>query len=195
MIFTFATSATGAYEFIKKNYIAYDSCQPYIACSSDSQNDFCQQVDTSCIPENICRTCDMKYLLWDNECRGIEPLPNATIAEYGTIQLSDNSVHQIKAEVFARGPVAAAVNGKPLHSYTGGIYSDESESKKTTHIVSIVGWGKDDTSGDEYWIIRNRYVNHWDVSVLFHCGTWWLFLLLSSVEANSMCLFVLFLKI
>lgn len=98
----------------------------------------------------------MKYLLWDNECREIEPFPNASIAEYGTIKHSENSVHQIKAEVFARGPVAASVNGKALHEYHGGIYDDATMSKDTTHLVSIVGWGSDDDSGLEYWIIRNR---------------------------------------
>lgn len=150
-------SATGTYEFIKKTgYVAYDTCQPYLACSADSENEFCKQVDTTCSKQNICRTCSMKYLLWDNVCREIEPFPNATIAEYGTIKLNTNSVHQIKAEIFARGPVAASINGRPLHEYHGGIYNNATADKKTTHVVSIIGWGKDGISNEEYWIIRNR---------------------------------------
>ena len=27
------------------------------------------------------------------------------------------------------------------------------------HIVSIVGWGTDEETGDQYWIVRNRYVH------------------------------------
>lgn len=51
-------SATGAYEFIKKmGFIPYDTCQPYIACSSDSTAGYCPYANTSCSPINICRTC------------------------------------------------------------------------------------------------------------------------------------------
>lgn len=51
-------SATGAFEFIQKvGFIPYETCQAYIACSSDSEDDFCRRIDTSCSPLNICRTC------------------------------------------------------------------------------------------------------------------------------------------
>ena len=51
-------SATGAYEFIKKfGFIPFDTCQPYIACSEDSQEGFCPFVDSTCKPSNVCRTC------------------------------------------------------------------------------------------------------------------------------------------
>ena len=51
-------SATGAFEFIKKvGYVPYETCQPYLACSSDSTNGFCPHVNTSCSAMNTCRTC------------------------------------------------------------------------------------------------------------------------------------------
>ena len=117
----------------------------------------CPQVDTTCKAENICRTCSTKYLLY-SQCSGIESIPNATVSEYGNIKHNPNSVHQIKAELWARGPVVAGVNGKPLHEYHGGVYKNETEEKQNTHAVSIVGWGVEKETGDEYWIVRNRYV-------------------------------------
>jgi hypothetical protein len=36
---------------------AFHRCQPYIACSSESKEGFCEHVDTTCSPMNICRTC------------------------------------------------------------------------------------------------------------------------------------------
>lgn len=150
-------SATGTYEFIKENgYVAFETCQPYLACSSDSTHGFCPHADTTCSAENICRTCEMKYLIFDPYCKGIDPIPNATVAEYGTIPLSKNSVHKIKAEILARGPVATGINGKPLHTHHGGIYANRTADKQTTHIVSIVGWGVDTGSGVEFWSVRNR---------------------------------------
>lgn len=110
----------------------------------------------------------MRFLLVDNECKAItEPnIPNATVAEYGTLKsnssISDKShIHRIKAEIWARGPVAAGLNGKPLHVYHGGIYTNVTADKMNTHAVSIVGWGVDASSGDQHWIVRNSWGEFW----------------------------------
>jgi cathepsin X len=52
-------SATGAYEFIHSHskFIPYDTCQPYLACSSNSTQGFCPYVDTTCSAMNTCKTC------------------------------------------------------------------------------------------------------------------------------------------
>jgi cathepsin X len=164
-------SATGVYEYIKSKsgYIPYDTCQSYIACSSDSTNGFCPHVDTSCTLQNICRTCD-----GTGTCRAITEFPNATIAEYGTYSYYTdgfrNVVHKIKAEIYARGPVAAAINADPILNYKGGIVNDTSLLHMlVNHIVSIVGWGVDDgtttTSSSPnpipYWIVRNSWGSYW----------------------------------
>jgi hypothetical protein len=78
-------SHTGVYEFIQSSSnsrgfgVPYDSCMPYIACSADSAEGFCGQVDTTCSAINTCRTCDHSGM-----CQAIEQFPNATVAEYGT---------------------------------------------------------------------------------------------------------------
>lgn len=90
-------------------------------------------------------------------CQAIDYYPNATIAEYGVISLEEDgnkTVHNIKAEIFARGPVAAEVNGKALHTYQGGIFKNTTASRVTTHIVSLVGWGTDPETNQQYWIAR-----------------------------------------
>ena len=86
------------------------------------------------------------------------------VSEYGSYGLfQSNKVHLIKAEIFARGPVAAGVNAEPLVDYEGGIVKDRNWLHKiVNHVVSIVGWGKE---GDtEYWIVRNscklHYLSH-----------------------------------
>uniref|UniRef100_A0A7S4R4U3 Peptidase C1A papain C-terminal domain-containing protein n=1 Tax=Ditylum brightwellii TaxID=49249 RepID=A0A7S4R4U3_9STRA len=148
-------SSTGAFEFIKKHgYVPFDTCQPYIACSSNSEEGFCTHVDTTCSLQNICRTCTRT-----GGCVEITDFPNATVAEYGTYH---NDVHAMKAEIYARGPIKASVNATHLKDYKGGILSDPS-LKTTTHNhgVSIVGWGTDDESGMQYWIVRNSWGQFW----------------------------------
>lgn len=160
---------TGVYELIQQfGYIPYDTCLPYMACSEESQEGFCPHVDTTCSAVNTCRTCNT---FSDNggECVELDYFPNATVAEYGTIgdSLADifddypARAEKIKAEIYARGPVAATVNADPLRDYEGGILDDDSASTQSNHIVSITGYGVDEDSGKPYWIVRNSWGEYW----------------------------------
>jgi cathepsin X len=53
-------SHTGVYDFIKHHsgFVPYDTCMPYIGCSSESTEGFCPNTDTSCSSINTCRSCD-----------------------------------------------------------------------------------------------------------------------------------------
>jgi cathepsin X len=46
------------------------------------------------------------------------------------------------------------VDANPLLNYTGGIIS--TPGKGVDHIVSVIGWGKDDKSGKSYWLSESR---------------------------------------
>jgi len=152
-------SATGVYEFIKQvGSVPFESCQTYLSCSADSQEGFCGSVDTTCSKINTCRTCNT-FSAFGGKCVEIDEYPNATIAEYGTYSMDAD---KIKAEIFARGPVAAGINAEPIIEYHGGIYTDDNpEDKEINHIVSIVGWGMDETTQKQHWIIRNSWGEYW----------------------------------
>ena len=54
------------------------------------------------------------------------------------------------------------MNAEPLVKYTGGIVRDAHIwHMLVNHIVSIVGWGYDEESGDTYWIVRNSWGQYW----------------------------------
>lgn len=102
-------SHTGTYDFIvQTGFIPYDTCQPYLACSSESKEGICEHVDTSCSASNTCKTCDT-FGGMGGACTEIDYFPNATIAEYGTYSILSapkDIVDRLKAEIYARGPVA-----------------------------------------------------------------------------------------
>eukprot|EP00980_Cylindrotheca_fusiformis_P000226 scaffold52_cov183-Cylindrotheca_fusiformis.AAC.5 len=155
-------SAIRAYEFIHKTgFVPYDSCLPYVACSSDSSKGFCAHVDSTCSPINICRTCTNPTK--GGECYPIDVFPNATIAEYGNY--NEDEVDAVMAEIYLRGPVKASVNAGPLKDYTGGLLLDGPVMRNTTHNhgVSLVGWGYDESSDVQYWIVRNSWGEYWYV--------------------------------
>lgn len=141
---------------------------PYLACSEDSKEGFCSHVDTTCSAVNTCRTCGT-FSEMGGKCVELDYFPNATVAEYGVIGdgmfdlFSDQAkrVHNIKAEIYARGPVAATINADPLRDYEGGIVDDDTASTEADHIISIVGFGKDPDTQKAFWIIRNSWGEYW----------------------------------
>lgn len=153
-------SAIRAYEFIHKNgFIPYDTCLPYIACSEHSTNGYCPYVDTTCSPINTCKTCTNPEK--GGSCSAISYFPNATVAEYGNY--NENELFAIMAEIFLRGPVKASVNALPLEDYNGGILVENKITRNTTHNhgVSLVGWGYDEDTDVQYWIVRNSWGQFW----------------------------------
>merc|ERR1712032_953844 len=82
-------SVDGPYQWIKKisdetgTGISYETANPYLACSSESQEGFCPHADFTCKPINVARTCGS----FDHEggaCTGLSSYPNATISDYGS---------------------------------------------------------------------------------------------------------------
>lgn len=80
------------------------------------------------------------------------------MSEYGYL----HSYDQIKAEVYARGPVSCTIYATAFleFEYTGGIYAEYKRVLYGNHVVSIVGWGVSD-EGVEYWIVRNSWGRAW----------------------------------
>lgn len=93
--------------------VAYTTGQPYLACSKDSDEGFCSKGDWTCTPENVQVTCGT----FGEKCVGLLHYPNATIAEYGSIQGKD----AMMKEISNRGPIACNVDANPLRDYEGGI--------------------------------------------------------------------------
>jgi cathepsin X len=148
-----------AYGFIKQSgLIPFESCQPYIACSSDSNEGFCKDVKylTTCKADNICRTCST-FTANNGKCIGITVFPNASIDNYGSVKGEQN----MKVEILNRGPIACGINAMPILNYKGGIFSDTNFSKEIDHIISVIGWGHDDKTDTQYWIVRNSWGEYW----------------------------------
>merc|ERR1712188_42138 len=150
-------SVDGPYQWIHQiskktgSGISYDTSNPYMACSSESDAPMCKAVKWDCTPENVARTCST--FPPSGFCGPIKNYPNATISEYGSIE----GANAMAKEIYARGPIACGIDAAPILKYTGGIVSDPGEG--VDHVISIVGWG---TEGDkEYWIVRNSWGEYW----------------------------------
>jgi cathepsin X len=151
-------SVDGPYQWLHRlsqtgTGISYETQQPYIACSSESSEGLCGAGDWTCTPMNIARTCST--FPPRGKCTGLTKYPNATIAEFGSVSGADN----MAKEIFQRGPIACGIDAAPILDYQGGIVSDP--GSQIDHVISIVGWGKDTTTNQQYWIVRNSWGEYW----------------------------------
>merc|ERR1711918_262884 len=144
-------SAGSVYQWIHKNgHVATETSQPYLACSSESKEGFCQHVDTSCSAMTTARTCGT----FGKACVGLSHYPNISIADYGSI----SGVDAMQKEIYNRGPIACSIAAGPVEDYEGGINTHMGGS--TDHVISVVGWGKDPEVG-QYFIVRNSWGEYW----------------------------------
>merc|ERR1719453_802884 len=150
-------SVDGPYQWLHKlstqtgSGISFDTSNPYMACSSESEEGLCKAGKWDCTDDNVARTCST--FPPSGFCGAVKNYPNATISEYGSIEGADN----MAKEIMARGPISCGIDASPILKYTGGIASMSGEM--VDHVISVVGWG---TEGNkQYWIVRNSWGEYW----------------------------------
>jgi len=78
--------------------------------------------------------------------------------EYGYVR----GVKNMKKEIWKRGPIGCGVDSTPeFDAYTGGIFSQKIDRPTINHEISVVGWGVDPVTSEEYWIGRNSWGTYW----------------------------------
>jgi len=150
-------SVDGPYQWIKSlsekgEGISYETAQPYIACSSDSDEGFCSHVNLECSALNTARTCG-SFSEEGGPCTGLTTYPNATILDYGSI----SGKEAMQKEILARGPISCGIDAMPLLNYESGVMTQK--GTEVDHVISVVGWGEADGAG--YWIVRNSWGEYW----------------------------------
>ena len=71
---------------------------------------------------------------------------------------------EIKEFLYETGPLAVALNANPLQTYSGGILDKTSSQCPTSginHAVTMVGYGHDDASDKDFWIVKNSWGQSW----------------------------------
>jgi cathepsin X len=126
------------YQYAADKGIPHESCNNYRAVNEECL------LNTTYNSE--CYTCNPG----NQGCYGITNYQRAYASEFGSCSGYDN----MKAELM-RGPISCGVDANSdMEEYTGGIFS--SSGLYINHIISLYGWGYDESTGDEYWLLRNR---------------------------------------
>eukprot|EP01100_Stratorugosa_tubuloviscum_P014494 TRINITY_DN780_c0_g2_i1.p1 TRINITY_DN780_c0_g2~~TRINITY_DN780_c0_g2_i1.p1 ORF type:complete len:322 (+),score=150.96 TRINITY_DN780_c0_g2_i1:49-966(+) len=137
------------YFYANKHGIPDEGCNNY------------QAKNQKCEPFNECGTCDH-----NGTCYEISPYKVWKVSEYGRVKGAD----QMKAEIYSRGPISCGVDAtNELEEYTSGIFSQYIPHPHINHVVSVVGWGVENSQ--EYWIVRNSWGQPWGEDGFFRIVT------------------------
>lgn len=132
-----------AFRYIHDHGVPDEGCQRYEATGHDTGN--------LCRPIDVCQNC-----LPDKGCFAQPKYQKYYVSEYGTTLGEE----QMKAEIFARGPIACSVAvTDEFEAYTGGIFDDKTNTTATDHAISVVGWGEENNV--PYWVVRNSWGTFW----------------------------------
>ncbi|KAL3119043.1 hypothetical protein niasHT_003826 [Heterodera trifolii] len=119
-------------------------------------------INEKCTPFSRCGSC------WPDYCFAIQNYTRYYVKDYGKL----SGRVQMMSEIHNRGPIACAIGATEQFdlNYTGGIFQQTSDAP-TNHIVSVSGWGWDDASNTEFWIVRNSWGDAWGETGWFRIVT------------------------
>ena len=139
------------YQYAQDFGIPHESCSNYMAVNTKC-NDNAAVTDSN---KPNCYTCSPGR----KGCSAIESGKHDRlfVSSFGKA----SGYAKMKQEIYKNGPISCGVDATDkMEAYTGGIYSEKG-AESIDHIISLVGWGVDSKTNDEYWVMRNSWGTPW----------------------------------
>jgi len=144
-------NAPGVMKYIQENGIPDETCQVYQAKNDPHGKNTEFNICYNCVPGNTTET------FTPGTCSEHKNFTKYWVTQYGPVSGAD----KMKAEIYARGPVACGVDATPeFELYTGGVFEQHQLAPLINHEISVVGWGITD-DGVSYWVGRNSWGTYW----------------------------------
>jgi hypothetical protein len=71
------------------------------------------------------------------------------------------NLNLLMAAVVAEGAVTAILNADPTLFYPGGIFDNTACTPSMGHAVTLIGFGTDEASTTDYWVVKNSFGAAW----------------------------------
>jgi len=140
-------SASAAFKYMHDHGVPDETCMPY------------QAENQQCDAQRRCMNCDIPSGTNSRECYPVQHYTRYYVSEYGV--MSRPSIHEMKAEIFLRGPIACMIDCAALRTLPRGTICNKTEPDGSEwdfdHEISVAGWGVEAATGVDYWIVRNSW--------------------------------------
>eukprot|EP00933_Yihiella_yeosuensis_P019147 TRINITY_DN1553_c0_g2_i1.p1 TRINITY_DN1553_c0_g2~~TRINITY_DN1553_c0_g2_i1.p1 ORF type:complete len:393 (+),score=64.79 TRINITY_DN1553_c0_g2_i1:209-1387(+) len=80
------------------------------------------------------------------------------------VKLPTNELRPLMDAISNEGPVVVSVDGSEWGAYDSGVFHGCKQDSTINHAVLMVGYGTDDETGKDYWLIRNSWGEDWGES-------------------------------
>jgi cathepsin L len=99
------------------------------------------------------------YISYTGETNGTCPVSlelKAGITSY--VKLEENNAADVMEALATVGPLAINVDASTWHTYESGVFDGCSyDAMDLNHVVVLVGYGTDEATGSDYWLVRNSW--------------------------------------
>ena len=158
-----ASEATEGVWAIKHNVLYNLSQQELVDCSTENRGCNGGSMDKAfeyIINNGLCTNLSYPYVAEQGECEKDQCEPVVKLTNYTDI--NPNNEKALKRAT-AQQPVSVAIqaNKRSFQMYQSGIYSDLDCGTNLDHGVLVVGYGKDNNSDMDYWIVKNSWGPLW----------------------------------
>ncbi|KAK7880625.1 hypothetical protein WMY93_032735 [Mugilogobius chulae] len=162
-----AFSAAGALEgLLAKTTKRLESLSPQnlVDCSSDYGNCGCngglphQAFEYVIENGGIDSLASYPYEAKVESCQYSSTYRAANCSTYYSVNKDEVSLKFASAYV---GPISIAIDASDISQYTSGVYYNPLCGQELNHAVLLVGYGTDDTTGLDYWLVKNSWGESW----------------------------------
>lgn len=89
---------------------------------------------------------------------------NTGATDSGFVDIPSGNEEKLKQAVATIGPVSVAIDAShpTFQFYSEGVYDEpDCNSTELDHGVLVVGYGVDDETNEEYWLVKNSWGRAW----------------------------------
>lgn len=129
-----------------------------LGCNGGTMESAFQYIHNS----GIASESDYPYTAADGECQSTA---DKVVKVTSYVEIKEDDESDLQAAIATIGPVSIAIDASYWQFYAEGIYYDTNCSPDgLNHGVVGVGYGSDDATGLDYWVIRNSWGTSWGES-------------------------------